>query len=118
MGHRRPRPLLLGAVVVAAVLATPLSASSQPARPSVVRADVLATGQPEAPARGWRVERATMGTYRIALPDDRVVLDVPAWEGVADVTVRPLGAGANEVRFTRDGAPVDTAFTFVAVVHR
>ena len=115
---RRPHVLLLGAMALAAVIGTAHTASSQPARPSVVRADVAATGQPIGPADGWHVERQAPGVYRVVVTDRRVTLDVPTWDDVADVTVLPQGDGTNIVRFARRGRAVDTGFTFVAVARR
>ena len=52
MGLRRPRSLLLGAVVVAAVLWTTSASASQPVQPAVVRGAVDATGAPTPPFSG------------------------------------------------------------------
>ena len=119
MGPRRPHhPVLLGALVVAAVLWSATSASSQPVHHAVVRGAVDAVGTPTATPGEWRVSRVGTGVYRVRVAEEHVTLDVRQWDAVADVTVRPLGRGVNEVRFDLDGEPVDSGFGFVAVAQR
>jgi len=115
---RRPRSLVLGAVVVVAVLWSTAAAASQPAHPGVVRGAVDASGAPTAPAGPWHVDHTAPGTYRVRLADDGASLEVRRWDAVADVAVLPLGRGVNEVRFDVDGEPVDSAFAFVVLRHR
>jgi hypothetical protein len=117
MGRRRPHPLLLAAAVLVAVLGSAEVASSQPARSAVHRGAVDADGHPTLTPEGWRVTHPTEGTYRVVVDGDDVRLDVRNWEAVADVIVLPAGHGANEVRFSVDGRPTDSAFGFVAVEH-
>jgi hypothetical protein len=105
----------MGAVVLVAVLWTAGTASSsQPAHPSVVHGSVEASGSPTGPGP-WHVEHPADGVYRVIVAAEGASLDVAPWDAVADVTVRPLGHGANEVRFSHDGVPVDTAFGFVTL---
>ncbi|MCU1485680.1 MAG: hypothetical protein JWN67_2426 [Actinomycetia bacterium] len=118
MGHRRPRAVLLGAMVLAAVLWSATAAASQPVHHPVVRGAVDAVGTPTATPGDWRVAYVSTGVYRVRLPEEHVTLDVRQWDAVADVTVRPLGRGVNEVRFDLDGRPVDSAFGFVAIAQR
>lgn len=118
MGRRRPHLLFAGVAVLAAVLGGTDAASSSPGPSSVIRAEVTATGHPVEPAAGWRVRRLTVGVYRVTVPGEDIVLDVPLWDAVAEVTVLPLGRGATEIRFALDGRPVDTAFDFVTLGRR
>jgi hypothetical protein len=118
MGLGRPRHLVIGLLVVAAVLWSAGAAESQPARPTVVHGEVGPGGERSAPQSSWQVVHRSTGTYRIHLPDHDVKLDVSTWDAVADLTIVPLGHGSNEVRFRLDGQPVDTAFAFVAVTRR
>jgi hypothetical protein len=118
MGRRRPHPLLLAAAVLVAVLASTGVAASQPVRASVHRGAVDATGRPTIAPDGWRVTHPAKGRYRVVVDGDDVSLDVRNWDAVADVTVLPAGHGANEVRFSTDGRPTDSAFGFVTVAHR
>jgi hypothetical protein len=103
-------------MVVAALWGTSASASSP--HPAVHRGAVLGSGFPTMAPDGWRVEHPSTGVYRITVDDPDVTLDVRNWDAVADVTVRPLGDGANEVRFDVGGTPVDSAFGFVTLAHR
>jgi hypothetical protein len=118
MGHRRPRSLLLGAVVLAAVLGSTSASASQPVAHAVVHGAVDAEGAPTVAPDGWRVAHPAPGRYVVRVRADRASLDVRLWDEVADVTVLPLGRGATEVRFARAGRPVDTAFGFVAIRER
>jgi hypothetical protein len=115
----RPRSLVVGAVVLVAVLwSAGTASSSQPAHaPAVVRGAVESSGAATVPGP-WHVEHPSKGVYRITVAAERTTLEVPLWDGVADVTVIPLGRGANEVRFSHDRSRVDTAFAFVALSHR
>jgi FlaG/FlaF family flagellin (archaellin) len=105
-------------MVVAAVLWSTTAGASQPAHHPVVRGAVDALGTPTATPGDWQVARVTTGVYRVRLPDEHVTLDVRQWDAVADVTVRPLGRGVNEVRFDVDGRAVDSGFGFVAISQR
>jgi hypothetical protein len=116
MGLGRPRHLVIGLVVVAAVLWNPGAASSRGAHPTVVHGEV---GSAEPVAHdGWSVTHVSTGIYRIHLARPQVQLDVPSWDAVADVTIIPVGHGTNEVRFSHRGGLLDTPFTFVALAVR
>jgi hypothetical protein len=67
-------------------------------------------------AATWRVHRSATGEYRVDFDGDDVQLDVERWDAVADATVIPMGDGADIVRFTNDTGPVDTSFSFTAIV--
>lgn len=122
MGRRRPHPLVVGllavlaALPVAVVLAEP--GGSDPRSSAVVRGAVDATGVVLGEATGWRVEHPTPGVYRLEFDGGEARVAVERWDVVADATVVPLGAGAGLVRFRDDTGPVDTSFTFTAVVGR
>src|SRR5947209_1350567 len=109
---RCPRSLVMGVVVLlAAFWGTGTASSSQPVHRAVVRGAVQASGAPAEAVSGWRVEHLGVGVYRITVAERHATLDVPLWDSVADVTVLPVGGGTNEVRFSRDGSPVDAAFS-------
>jgi hypothetical protein len=120
MGRRRPHPLVLGLLVlvaalpVAVVLAEP--GGSDPRSSSVVRGAVDATGLVLGEATGWRVEHPKPGAYRLEFDGREARIEVERWDVVADATVVPLGGGTGLVRFRDDAGPVDTSFTFTAIV--
>ena len=118
MGLRRPLLLITGALVVAAGLWSTRAVAGEATPQTVVRGEVAATGAPMSGAERWHVERTAPGTYRVDLSDGRGSLEVAAWDEVADVTVLPLADGDSEIRFSLDRRPIDTAFSFVAVVER
>lgn len=67
----------------------------------------------------WTVQRTAPGEYRVAFAAGvEVQLEVERWDALADATVIPLGDGADVVRFTNGTGPVDTSFSFTAVVGR
>ena len=110
----RPRLLVTVFVVLVAVLAANGVASSRSAQPVEVKGAVtLVGGIVSAP--GWTVTHPAIGTYELSGPAGARVLDVPTWDTPADVTILPGGGSSTEVRFTLDGDPVDTAFSFVGV---
>lgn len=113
-----PRRLVFGIVALGAAVAGVAQAggaASGPERSAVVRGDVSAAGALSAPA-GWRAVHLDTGRYRLEGPAEEAELDVSMWTAAADVAILPLGDGATEVRFRVDGLPIDTDFTFVAVV--
>jgi hypothetical protein len=123
MGRRRPHRLVLGLVVLlaalpvaAVVLAEP--GASEPRSSFVVRGAVDGTGIAQGEASGWRVVHPEPGVYRLEFDGGEARLEVERWDVVADATVVPLGDGADIVRFRDDHGPVDTSFSFVAIVGR
>jgi len=117
---RRPRPLVLGLLVllaalpVAVVLAEP--GGSDPRSSSVVRGTVDATGVVVGEATGWRVDHPRPGVYRLEFDGREARVEVERWDVVADATVVPLGDGSGLVRFRDDTGLVDSSFTFTAIV--
>lgn len=117
-GMGTPRRLVFGLVALGAAMAGMVQAggaASGPERTAVVRGDVSSTGALSAPA-GWRAVHLDTGRYRLAGPAEEADVDVSMWHAAADVTIVPLGDGATEVRFQQGGLPLDTDFTFVALV--
>jgi hypothetical protein len=115
MGHR-PRSLVVGVVVLVAVLwSAGTASSSQPVHRAVVRGSVQADGRPDGAPVGWRVAHPAPGRYQVTVAAPKATLEVPIWDSVADVTVRPMGGGTNEISFSRDGFPVDADFSFVVL---
>lgn len=113
-----PRHLVFGLVALGAAtagVAQAGGAASGPERTAVVRGDVSAAGALSAPA-GWRAVHVDTGRYRLAGPAGEADVDVSMWNAAADVTIVPLGGGDTEVRFQQGGLPLDTDFTFVALV--
>ena len=122
MGRRRPHRLVLGLVVLVAalpvgiVLADP--GGSEPSASSVVHGAVDSTGVVLGDAQGWRVEHPKPGVYRLEFEGTEARVEVERWDAVADAIVIPLGDGAGVVRFRDDTGPVDTSFSFTAIVGR
>lgn len=116
MGHLARR-LLLGPVVLGAVWVASgaVASSSTPAGSSVVGGVVGESGAGVLPA-GWTVAHSAPGHYVLRAPVPAPDLDVQTWDRTAEVALSPIGAGAVEVRFVRDGQPVDSRFTWRAVV--
>jgi hypothetical protein len=118
MGRGVARRMLWRALATAAVLAlvVPAAVSSAADRPATrtFSSGVAADGAAALPA-GWTFEHPRPGVYRLVGSSGALVrLDVVRWEAVADVTIAPEGAAVGEVRFTREGVPVDTAFSIDA----
>lgn len=103
--------LLAGRTVVSD--APPVGAAER--GPSTLRGAVTATGAPAEPAAsGWTSGQVSTGRYLVAVEGDHVVA-VDTWEGVATVSVTPVGDGVTIVGFTSPaGEPVDAGFSFVA----
>jgi len=123
MGRRRPRRLVLGLLVLVAalpvgavVLAEP--GDSSPRSSFVVHGAVDGTGVAQGDASGWHVVHPEPGVYRLEFEGDEARVEVDRWDVVADATVVPLGDGADIVRFRDDTGPVDTSFSFTAIVGR
>ena len=113
----RPRLLVTVVVLLVAVVAATGVASSQSAAPVEVKGSVTLLGDLVS-APGWTAAHPGIGVYELRGPVGAHVLDVPTWDTPADVTILPTGGGSSEVRFTLDGDPVDTAFSFVGVARR
>src|SRR5438128_6758297 len=118
MGRAGARRVLWGLAVVGAVL-VPTAASGSTAAPAeTIDGAVLADGTPQGAPGRWMVSHPAPGVYRIVTGEPRLTLDVPRWDVVADVTILPLGSGAEEVRFTDQGLGVDSDFSFTATIPR
>lgn len=121
MGRRAARVLFGTGLASCALLAgrslvsdaSPVGAAERV--PSVVRGAVTSGGSPAMGSTGgWTSGQATTGRYLVAVEGDHV-LSVDTWEGVATVSVTPVGDGVAIVDFTSPaGDPVDAGFTFVA----
>jgi hypothetical protein len=115
------RRVLLGSVALLAVL-VPAGISSAASDGPQVRAiaggagaDGVATGLPA----GWAFEHPAPGIYRLVGGSGQLVgFDIVRWEAVADVTISPVAPAVTEVRFTSEGRPVDTPFSFDATIRR
>ena len=116
---RSVRRLLAGGVALVAVwvgLAGLGSSPSAAAGSSVVGGAVTAEGAGVLPA-GWTVVHPVPGYYVLRASAPSPDLDVRTWDAAgAEVAIAPIGGGAVEVRFVRDGQPVDSRFTWRAVV--
>lgn len=116
---RTVRRLVAGVMALVAVwvgLAGLGSSPSAAAGSSVVGGAVSAEGAGVLPA-GWTVAHPVPGHYVLRAPVLSPDLDVPTWDAAgADVAIAPIGGGAVEVRFLRDGQPVDSRFTWRAVI--
>ena len=121
MGRGVARRVLWGGLAIAAGLAVavPASVSSASDEAEATRtfsSGVAADGAAALPA-GWSFEHPRPGVYRLVGRSGALVrLDVIRWEAVADVTIAPRGAAIGEVRFTREGSPIDTPFSIDAVI--
>ena len=119
----RPRHVLFGLLVLVAALWAGASLGSRSTRPAaateapspVVHGVVAADGAVRADG-AWIVEHPEDGHYVLTLPGVHVALDVDAWDVAGSVTIKPLGGGAHDLRFTGPDGPIDTAFDFVAVL--
>ena len=116
---RTARRLLLGLVVLVAVWAVAGrgASSASTSTTTVVGGVVSATGAGVLPA-GWTVSHPVPGYYVLRAPVPDPELDVETWDEAVEVGFAPIGAGAVEVRFLRHGQPVDSRFTWRAVVNR
>jgi hypothetical protein len=121
MGWGMARRTLLGAMALVAVLAPAGISSAVSDRPQVraiaggAGADGAATGLPA----GWTFEHPRPGIYRLVGSSGELVgFDVVRWEAMADVTISPVAPSVTEVRFTSEGRPVDTPFSFDASIRR
>jgi hypothetical protein len=117
---RTARRLLLGLVVLVAVWAAAagtVGSSPSSDATTVVGGAVSATGAGVLPA-GWTVSHPAPGAYVLRAPVAAPDLDVETWDEAAEVSLAPVGDGGVSVRFERDGLPVDSRFTWRAVVTR
>jgi hypothetical protein len=121
MGPRRPHHLALGLGVLAAALVAGVGlagpSASEPGSRDVVRGQVEANVT-TADGGEWTVRHATAGEYLIEFAGGDAELEIDRWDAMADATVIPMGNGADIVRFTNDIGPVDTSFSFTAIVGR
>jgi hypothetical protein len=107
--------VLAAALAAGVVVASP--SASQGGTSDVVRGRIESDGT-VADAQAWTVHRSAIGEYHVQFPGDDVQLEIDRWDAVADATVLPMGDGADIVRFTNDTGPVDTSFSFTAIVGR
>lgn len=117
---RSVRCLLLGGVVLLAVwvglAGLGSSSSAASGSPGVVGGAVSATGAGVVPA-GWTIDHPVPGYYVLRAPVPSPDLDVSTWDAAgAELAISPVGGGAVEIRFVRDGQPVDSRFTWRALV--
>jgi hypothetical protein len=119
MGWGVARRAVRGGLAVATLLVPAGISSASSDVPGVrvvaggVGADGAAPGLPE----GWAFEHPRPGIYRLVGSSGKLVrLDVVRWDAVADVIILPVGSNATEVRFTAEGRPVDTPFSFDAAI--
>lgn len=116
---RSVRRLVAGVVGLLAVwvgLAWSGASSSATDGSWVVDGGVSATGAGALPA-GWTVAHPFPGYYVLRAPVPSPDLDVRTWDTAgAEVAIAPIGGGAVEVRFLLDGQPVDSRFTWRALV--
>lgn len=82
----------------------------------VVDGGVSALGAAEGTPQDWSARQTAPGRYEVQLPGAPVAFELTAWDAVADAVQTPLAGGGVEVRFTRALQPVDSRFTFRAVV--
>jgi hypothetical protein len=119
MGWGNARRVLWGGLATLALLVPAGISSAATDSPGVrtvvggAGADGSSPGLPE----GWAFEHPRPGLYRLVGSTGTLVsLDVVRWEAVADVTIAPVSALVAEVRFSADGRPVDTPFSFDATI--
>src|SRR5437899_3076902 len=119
MGRRRPLRMALGLGVLSAALAAGIAVAAASASPpesnDVVRGRVESNGTTTA-GDDWTVRHRTAGEYRLEFDGHDVRLDIDRWDAVADATVIPLGGGTEVVRFTNGDTPVDSGFSFTAIL--
>jgi hypothetical protein len=122
MGMGSPHRLAVGLVVLVAALsvgiAVAAASSSDEQSSRVVHGMVDRSGLIVSGADGWRVVHDEPGRYRLEFDGTDPRVEIERWDAVADVTVVPLGDGAGMIRFTNDTGPVDTSFSFTAIVDR
>lgn len=116
MGRRKGAVAVgMGIFAAAAVALLPGASSAAPPVPVVVLGGAVAAhGAPET-SGPWTVGHPARGSYQLDLGDGWPDVEVTGWDAPTDVVVIPLGRGRVAVRFGGP-TPVDTRFTFTAVV--
>ena len=116
---RRPRAAI-GLVVVTLALGVVVGiaapGASQTSSSSVVRGMVRDDGAFDPSGAGWTVTHPAPGVYELAFGASDARIELDRWDAVADVTVTPIGAGTGLILFTDATGPVDSTFSFTAIV--